>query len=306
MSIYRKAERRKAKLRLAITGPAGSGKTYSALLIAFGIGGKTALLDTENGSGDLYSALGDYDICSISAPFTVQKYIDAIKSAEQAGYDILILDSISAEWAGSGGLLNLHTQLTSSSKANSFAAWGQVTPKHNAFIDAITNSRLHIICTIRSKTEYAQIQNERGKTEIRKMGLGLVQREGIDYEFTTVFDLNFTHEVTVSKDRTSIFDGQVFTITQETGKLLKNWLDSGIEVVDERALQERKQAVYNNYLKLFQANPQEAQRLAQDAIMSVTHGRGSKEWTLEDITRLEADVQTRSNNTGQEELAEAV
>jgi len=105
MSIYRKAERRKAKLRLAITGPAGSGKTYSALLIAFGIGGKTALLDTENGSGDLYSALGDYDICSISAPFTVQKYIDAIKSAEQAGYDILILDSISAEWAGSGGVL---------------------------------------------------------------------------------------------------------------------------------------------------------------------------------------------------------
>ena len=235
MSIYRKAERRKAKLRLAITGPAGSGKTYSALLIAFGIGGKTALLDTENGSGDLYSALGDYDICSISAPFTVQKYIDAIKSAEQAGYDILILDSISAEWAGSGGLLNLHTQLTSSSKANSFAAWGQVTPKHNAFIDAIINSRLHIICTIRSKTEYAQIQNERGKTEIRKMGLGLVQREGIDYEFTTVFDLNFTHEVTVSKDRTSIFDGQVFTITQETGKLLKDWLDSGIEVIDERA-----------------------------------------------------------------------
>lgn len=306
MSIYRKAERRKAKLRLAITGPAGSGKTYSALLIAFGIGGKTALLDTENGSGDLYSALGDYDICSISAPFTVQKYIDAIKSAEQAGYDILILDSISAEWAGSGGLLNLHTQLTSSSKANSFAAWGQVTPKHNAFIDAIINSRLHIICTIRSKTEYAQIQNERGKTEIRKMGLGLVQREGIDYEFTTVFDLNFNHEVTVSKDRTSIFDGQVFTITQETGKLLKDWLDSGIEVIDDRALQERKQAVYNNYLKLFQANPQDAPRLAQDAIMSVTHGRGSKEWTLEDITRLEADVQTRSNNAIQEELAEAV
>ena len=306
MSIYRKAERRKAKLRLAITGPAGSGKTYSALLIAFGIGGKTALLDTENGSGDLYSALGDYDICSISAPFTVQKYIDAIKSAEQAGYDILILDSISAEWAGSGGLLNLHTQLTSSSKANSFAAWGQVTPKHNAFIDAIINSRLHIICTIRSKTEYAQIQNERGKTEIRKMGLGLVQREGIDYEFTTVFDLNFNHEVTVSKDRTSIFDGQVFTITQDTGKLLKEWLDSGIEVIDERVLQERKQAVYNNYLKLFQADPHDAPRLAQEAIMSVTQGRGSKDWTLDDIARLEADVQTRSNNAGQEELAEAV
>ena len=98
MSIYRKAERRKAKLRLAITGPSGSGKTYSALLVAFGIGGKIALLDTENGSGDLYSALGDYDVCTISAPFTVQKYIEAIKDAENSGYDVLILDSISADF----------------------------------------------------------------------------------------------------------------------------------------------------------------------------------------------------------------
>ena len=124
MSIYRKAERRKAKLRLAISGPAGSGKTFGALQIAFGIGGKIALLDTENGSGDLYSALGDYDVCSISAPFSVQKFIDAIKDAENSGYDVLILDSISAEWAGTGGLLNLHTQITSANRANSYAAWG--------------------------------------------------------------------------------------------------------------------------------------------------------------------------------------
>ena len=109
MSIFRKAERRKAKLRLAITGPAGSGKTYGALLVAFGLGGKIALLDTENGSGYLYSALGGYNVCSINAPFSVQKYIDAIKDAEQSGYDTLILDSISAEWAGTGVLLNLHT-----------------------------------------------------------------------------------------------------------------------------------------------------------------------------------------------------
>ena len=306
MSIYRKAERRKAKLRLAITGPSGSGKTYSALLVAFGIGGKIALLDTENGSGDLYSALGDYDVCTISAPFTVQKYIEAIKDAENSGYDVLILDSISAEWAGSGGLLNLHTQLTSNNRNNSFSAWGQVTPKHNAFIDAIVASKLHIICTIRSKTEYAQIQNDKGKTEIKKIGLGLVQREGIDYEFTTVFDLNQDHSVSVSKDRTSLFDGQVFMITQETGKTLKEWLDTGIEVIDEKELQERKSSLYQAYLRLFQDNPQEAQKLAQEAIMSVTGGRGSKEWTVEDLTNLEADVQRRIDNVVHEELAEAV
>ena len=306
MSIYRKAERRKAKLRLAITGPSGSGKTYSALLVAFGIGGKIALLDTENGSGDLYSALGDYDVCTISAPFTVQKYIEAIKDAEQSGYDVLILDSISAEWAGSGGLLSLHTQLTSNNRNNSFSAWGQVTPKHNAFIDAIVASKLHIICTIRSKTEYAQIQNDKGKTEIKKIGLGLVQREGIDYEFTTVFDLNQDHSVSVSKDRTSLFDGQVFMITQETGQTLKEWLDTGIEVIDEKELQERKSSLYQAYLRLFQDNPQEAQKLAQEAIMSLTGGRGSKEWTLEDISNLEADVQRRIDNVVREELAEAV
>ena len=304
--IYKKAERRKAKLRLAITGPAGSGKTYSALLIAFGIGGKIALLDTENGSGDLYSSLGDYDVCSINAPFTVQKYIEAIKDAEKSGYDILILDSISAEWAGSGGLLNLHTQLTANNRNNSFSAWGQVTPKHNAFIDAIIASKLHIICTIRSKTEYAQIQNEKGKTEIKKIGLGLVQREGIDYEFTTVFDLNQDHYVSVSKDRTSLFDGQVFMITQEIGKQLKEWLDTGIEVIDEKELQERKTSLYQAYLRLFQDNPQEAQKLAQEAMISITGGKGSREWTLEDLHRLEADVQSRIDKAVHEELAEAV
>ena len=266
MSIFRKAERRKAKLRLAITGPAGSGKSYGALLVAFGIGGKVALLDTENGSGDLYSSLGTYDVCSINAPFTVQKYIDAIRDAEDSGYDVLILDSISAEWAGTGGLLNLHTQITSANRANSYAAWGQITPKHNAFIDAIISSNLHIIATIRSKTEYAQVQNERGKTEIKKMGLGLVQRDGIDYEFMTVFDLSMEHTVTVSKDRTSLFDGQVFTLSEDTGRALKDWLDTGIDapiVNNSPAAPADKRRLYEAYVKLFSDDPQNAPARAQ-------------------------------------------
>lgn len=301
--MYRKAERRKAKLRLAITGPAGSGKTYGALLVAFGIGGKIALLDTENGSGDLYSSLGDYDICSISAPFTVQKYIEAIKEAENARYDVLILDSISAEWAGTGGLLNLHTQITSTNKGNSFSAWGSITPKHNAFIDAIINSKLHIIATIRSKTEYAQVQNEKGKTEIKKLGLGLVQREGIDYEFTTVFDLNFNHEVSVSKDRTSIFDGSTFVINQETGRTLKAWLDEGIDVPDEQAIKERKSSLYHSYLKLFADDPQNSSVLAQEAMMNVVNGKSSKDWSEEDLNNLEADLNSRLNHNNEFEQA---
>ena len=294
--MYRKAERRKAKLRLAITGPAGSGKTYGALLVAFGIGGKIALLDTENGSGDLYSALGDYDICSISAPFSVNKYIEAIKEAENAGYDVLILDSISAEWAGTGGLLNLHTQITSTNKGNSFSAWGQITPRHNAFIDAIINSKIHIIATIRSKTEYAQVQNEKGKAEIKKLGLGLVQREGIDYEFTTVFDLSMEHTVTVSKDRTSLFDGQIFTLSQETGQILREWLDSGVDVPMPINIANEKRKLYENYLKLFEYDPQNSAALAQEAMMNVVNGKSSKDWTEEDLKNLEADLRLRNNS----------
>ena len=297
MSLFRRAERRKAKLRLAITGPAGSGKTYGALLIAFGIGGRIALLDTENGSGDLYSSLGVYDICTMSAPFTVQKYIEVIRDAENSGYDTLIIDSISAEWAGTGGLLNLHTQMTSSSRTNSFSAWGQITPRHNAFIDAMVSSNLHIIATIRSKTEYAQIQNERGKTEVKKMGFGLVQRDGIDYEFTTVFDLSMDHIVTVSKDRTSIFDGQVFTISEDTGRVLKEWLDAGIDapiINNTPATSADKRRLYEAYVKIFSDNdPQTAQEQAQAAMTAVTGGKGSKDWTVDDIKKLEADLASR-------------
>ena len=297
MSLFRRAERRKAKLRLAITGPAGSGKTYGALLIAFGIGGRIALLDTENGSGDLYSSLGVYDICTMSAPFTVQKYIEVIRDAENSGYDTLIIDSISAEWAGTGGLLNLHTQMTSSSRTNSFSAWGQITPRHNAFIDAMVSSNLHIIATIRSKTEYAQIQNERGKTEVKKMGFGLVQRDGIDYEFTTVFDLSMDHIVTVSKDRTSIFDGQVFTISEDTGRVLKEWLDAGVDapiINNNPATSADKRRLYEAYVKIFSDNdPQTAQEQAQVAMTAVTGGKGSKDWTVDDIKKLEADLASR-------------
>ncbi|MBR0168192.1 MAG: hypothetical protein IJQ08_05940, partial [Synergistaceae bacterium] len=175
--------------------------------------------------------------------------------------------------------------------------------------DAIISSNLHIIATIRSKTEYAQVQNERGKTEIKKMGLGLVQRDGIDYEFTTVFDLSMEHTVTVSKDRTSLFDGQVFTLTEDTGRALKEWLDTGIDapiVNDTPAAPADKRRVYEAYVKLFEDTPNDAPRLAQEAIMSVTNGRGSKEWTVDDIRNLESDLTRKSNKAVAEELAEAV
>lgn len=227
---FRKAQRTNAKLRLAITGTAGSGKTFSSILIAHGIGGNIALIDTENGSGDLYSHLCNYNICNLNAPFNPRKYIQAIHEAEQAGYNTVIIDSLSHAWNGQGGILDIQGKLAEAKyRGNSYAAWKDVTPLQNALVDCILASPCHIIATMRSKTDYAQTENERGRTEIRKVGLAPVQREGMDYEFTTVFDLSQEHIAIASKDRTGLFGDIPFTVDTHTGEILRDWLNSGTE-----------------------------------------------------------------------------
>ncbi|MBQ4400965.1 MAG: AAA family ATPase [Synergistaceae bacterium] len=223
---FRKAHRTSAKLRLAITGTAGAGKTYSSLLLAFGLGGNIALIDTENGSGDLYSSLGDYDICQLNAPYDPRRYVQCIHEAEKADYTTIIIDSLSHAWSGQGGILDLQGKIAEAKyRGNSYAAWRDVTPLQNALVDCLLSSPCHIIATMRSKTDYLQCENERGRTEIRKVGLAPVQREGIDYEFTTVFDLSQEHIAIASKDRTGLFSGTPFTVDQHTGEILRDWLN---------------------------------------------------------------------------------
>ena len=149
---FMKAERRKAKLRLGITVPAGSGKTYGALLVAFGICGKIAMIDTENGRRELYSTLGEYDVVTIGAPYTVQKYLHAIHDAESSCYDVQINDSLSQAWNGDGGLLYMHVRIADQTRKNSFAACRQVTPLHKKLVEAILASPCHVIATMRSQT----------------------------------------------------------------------------------------------------------------------------------------------------------
>lgn len=221
-----KAERKKAKLRLAITGTAGSGKTYGALLIAQGLGGKIAMIDTENGSGNLYADLCNYDIAPLTAPYDPRRYIETIHEAEKGGYSVIIIDSLSHEWNGIGGCLDIHSKLAESKyRGNGYAAWRDVTPLHQALVDCILASPCHIIATMRSKTEYLQGENDRGRTEIRKVGIAPVQREGLDYEFGTVFDLSDNHSAVASKDRTRLFGDKVFTLSPKVGEALRNWLD---------------------------------------------------------------------------------
>lgn len=228
MIQIRKAERKKAKLRLGMSGPAGSGKTYSSLLLAFGLGGKVGLIDTENGSGDLYADLGEYDIITLNAPFIVTKYLDAIKAFEEAGYNTIIIDSLSHAWAGAGGLLDKQGKIADAGKGNSFTAWRMITPEHNSLVEAMIQSQCHIIATMRTKTEYVIEKDGKGRDAPRRVGLAPIQRDGMEYEFTLFIELSQDHTAFASKDRTGLLDGQYAKISKDTGKLLLGWLDVGI------------------------------------------------------------------------------
>lgn len=240
----RKAERKKAKLRLGIAAPSGAGKTYSSLLLAFGMGGKVGLIDTEHGSGDLYAHLGDYSVYGIEAPYSVAKYTQAIKAFEDAGFDTIIIDSLTHAWAGDGGLLDKQGKLADRG-TNSFAAWRTITPEHNNLVDAMLRSPCHIIATMRAKQEYILETNDKGKQQPKKVGMAPVQREGMEYEFTVMLDVDMHHIASASKDRTSLFDGRFFKISQETGKELLAWLETGTEPpkVDEKILADHMAAI---------------------------------------------------------------
>ena len=235
----RKATRQKSKLRLGISGPAGSGKTFGSLLVAYGICGdwdKICLIDTENFSGDLYAnynrngiEIGQYNIFDITAPYSPDKYITAIQAAEDAGMEVIIIDSLTHAWQGDGGVLDIKGRIEQRAGYNNWTAWRDVTPMHNNLVSAILKSRCHIICTLRAKVEHVQEKDETGKTVIRKVGLNPIQRDGMEYEFTVFMDLDQDHRATSTKDRTSLFDGRSFVLNAETGKILFDWLDTGSE-----------------------------------------------------------------------------
>lgn len=177
MSMFKKAERKQSKLRLALTGASGSGKTTAALNIATGMGGKIAVLDTENGSASLYADQFDFDVVNLTAPYTPERFIEVIGAAEKAGYDILIIDSASHEWSGKGGCLEINEMLAASKfRGNTWSAWSETTPRHRAFIDAMLRSPMHIIVTMRSKTETVQGEGKK----VMKIGMKSEQRDGVE------------------------------------------------------------------------------------------------------------------------------
>ena len=234
MFSFETVERKKVKLKIGLTGPSGAGKTYSAIQLAKGIassGDKIAFLDTENGSAAYYSHLAKFKHENFKPPYTPERFIEAIEYCVGAGFEVMVVDSISHEWAGKGGCLEMVELVKAQHNIKmDMQAWKYITPKHNAFIDALRDSDIHLIGCIRSKQEYELEKNDRGKVEVKKLGLKGVQREGMDYEFGVVFDVNMSHFASSSKDRTSLFTSrEPFQITPETGKELMAWADEGAE-----------------------------------------------------------------------------
>jgi energy-coupling factor transporter ATP-binding protein EcfA2 len=226
-----KATKTAAKGRIAIEGPAGSGKTYTSLILATVLAeeGRIIFIDSEKRSSEKYADIFDFDILPLEPPYTVKKYTEAIRFASELdGYDVVIVDSLSHAWAGEGGALEQVDTAKSKYQGNTYVAWRDVTPDQHRMVEAILQNEKHIICCMRSKTEFSMEKDSSGKTTIRKLGLQPVQREGLDYEFDVVFAMDWDHRAIVTKTRMASLADQVFVKPgPDVGQLLKDWLTAG-------------------------------------------------------------------------------
>ena len=229
-----RASRHQAKIKVSLAGSSGCGKSYSAILLGYGLCNdfsKLCVIDAESYSASLYSHLGEFNVINLSAPFHPEKYVEAIQLCEQSGMEVIIIDGISPEWSGKGGCLDLHEKETAKMRIpNSFTAWSSITPKHQAFIDAIVNSSCHVIATVRSKTEYL-ITERNGRQVPQKMGMAPITRDGFDFEVTIAFDINQQHKAFCTKDRSGLFqDREPFIITPETGRKILDWCNRSEDI----------------------------------------------------------------------------
>jgi len=223
----KQSQRQQVKLRLGLSGASGFGKSFSALLLAYGITqdwSKIAVIDTENSSASLYSDLGNYNVLDLQAPYSPERYIQAIELCEKSGIEVIIIDSVSHEWNGTGGCLDIHEKL-----GGRFQDWANVTPRHQAFINKILQSTCHVVTTTRRKMDYSLDIASNGKTQVVKHGTKEITRDGFEYELTINFEIvNENHLAKASKDRTGLFMNKPeFVITSATGQLILEWCNSG-------------------------------------------------------------------------------
>jgi hypothetical protein len=220
------AKRTQTRMQVAIHGASGHGKTFSSLLLAYGLCkdfNRICVIDTEEGSSNLYAHLGEYKVITIKAPYTPEAYIEAIDQCLQNRIDVIIIDSLTHEWEGEGGILDIHANMP----GNSFTNWTKITPRHNALIQKIMTSPCHVIATLRSKHEYV-LTDKNGKSVPEKVTMKPVQKDGIEYDFNVVFELDSQHYAKSTKDRTQLFSSKIpYRITEKIGEEMLRWCKEG-------------------------------------------------------------------------------
>lgn len=225
---FQRAVRQQVKARVAIAGPAGAGKTYTALVAAGvlrGVG-KVALIDTERESAKLYADIFDFDVLELDT-FGPGLYVQAIQAAEKAGYTVVVIDSLSHAWDGVGGALEQKGRMEDQRGMNSWTAWRKITPIHEQLVDALLRCNMHVIVTLRSKMQYEQV-TDNGKSKVQKIGMAPIQRAGMEYEFTLFCDMDVNHSLSVSKSRAKIMSDKVVQLPgPEFWQPFADWLDSG-------------------------------------------------------------------------------
>jgi len=228
----RKAQKHSVKLKMAIQGPSGSGKTEGALALAknFVPNAKILVVDTENESASLYADRYDFDTIPLTAPYTSERYRKAMQAAVDGGYDVLIVDSLTQQWDGEGGILRRKEALDRQPGSNSYTNWSTYTPEHTQFVEFIKQIPIHTICTLRTKQEYVLETNAKGKQQPRKVGLAPIQRDGLEYEFTIVFEVGMSHQATASKNRTNLFAGDepIDLTSPEVAGAIRDWMANGL------------------------------------------------------------------------------
>lgn len=233
---FKPAARAQARARIALGGPSGSGKTYTALLIAQAFGSRIALIDTEHGSASKYAGepeMPAFDVVELDS-FSPAHYIAAIAAAEQAGYDVLIIDSLSHAWVGREGILEQVDLARARSKSgNAFTeGWRYASPLHQKLIDTMLQAKLDLIVTMRSKTKYV-LEDYQGRQVPKQVGMELVQREGIEYEWDIVGEMDKENTLVITKSRCKKLTGKSFAQPGvELGEAIKAWVRSGVPIVE--------------------------------------------------------------------------
>jgi len=279
--MFKKAVKHESKLRMAIAGPSGSGKTYTALSIASGLGENIALIDTEHGSASKYADIFDFDVLEISAPFHPDKFSDAILAAANAEYDVLIIDSLSHAWNGSGGILEIVNKVSVKYRGNSYAAWGEATPLQDRLVETIVSAGIHIIGTMRSKQDYILVEKN-GKSVPQKVGMAPVQRDGFEYELDVFAEMDIDHNMIVTKSRcVGLADGVFSKPNGDVSTILKAWL-SGEKLPeipqDEIDFKKGNQATFFDLITKHISRYEGNEHAAKTALKKIGITSISKDW----------------------------